>query len=548
MLAFRRNRRSIVAVLLLALWAGGMAGFPGRTARAAETDSRQVRAAQRKGAGLEKDRQWLKAIRHYEKALKEYPGDGRLRYGLRRSRIHFSIARRYHDRSFESKLLTKSKSAALDLFDDVLSQVRGSYVHAISSTSFVAHGTESLYMALANDNFAAKHLKGVDPQRIQRMRRILRDQYWNKPQANRLAARNTVAGVAETAQSVVGIPPAAVVMEYTFGGCNALDDYSSLLTPNRLEDLYGNIDGEFVGLGIEMKAEFGKGMLLVNILPDSPAQEGGMHRGEYITAINGRDCRNMTTDAASRLLRGRSGTTARLALTDGDGRTRTREFVRRAVTVKSITVAEIIDARNGIGYIQMNGFQKTTAAELDAALAKLNRQGMKTLVWDLRGNPGGLLTTAVEVLDRFLSSGTLVSTRGRTRDQNWSYSARQLETWNTPLVLLVDGDSASASEIVAGAIRDHHRGLIVGRQTFGKWSVQSIFPMNEKMGFRMTTAKFYSPNGHNLSKVGVKPDVVVKTAPKRPLRYRAPRTPEEWKDDTDLSKAVEIIRKRAARG
>ena len=542
-MAFLKHSRALVVSLAIALCAGL---FPVTSVARAEPTS-ESRASVRKGSQLEQDHQWLKAIRHYEKALKEFPRNGELRYALRRSRIHFSIARRYHDRSFETRLLTKTKTEALDVFDDVLTQVRSSYVSPISSTSFVAHGTESLYMALGNETFVARHLKNVDTKRIQQMRKILREQYWNKSQANRFAARATISRVADTARNVVGLPASAVVMEYVFGGCNALDDYTTVLTPNRLEDLYGNIDGEFVGLGIEMKAELGKGMLLVNVLPNSPAQEGGMRRGEHITAINGQDCRNMTTDAASKLLRGRAGSTVRLAITNAE-KTRNRDIPRRAVTVSSIPVAEIIDRRHGIAYIQMNGFQKSTAKELDAALAKLRRQGMKTLVWDLRGNPGGLLTTAVEVLDRFLANGTLVSTRGRTRDQNWSYSARQLDTWNVPLVVLVDGDSASASEIVAGAVRDHKRGLIVGRQTFGKWSVQSIFPMNGKIGLRMTTAKFYSPNGHNLSKKGVKPDVVVETAPASLLRYRAPRTAEEWKADTDLTKAVEIIRARASRG
>jgi carboxyl-terminal processing protease len=248
------------------------------------------------------------------------------------------------------------------------------------------------------------------------------------------------------------------------------------------------------------------------------------------------------------LLRGRSGSSVRLRLQTADGeRTRNLIVIRREVHIKSIPVAEILDGRHGIAYIQMNGFQKNTAAELDDALAKLRRGGMKTLVWDLRGNPGGLLTASVEVLDRFIDNGVLVSTRGRSRDQNWTYSAHRSQTWSVPIVLLVDGDSASASEIVAGAIRDHKRGVIVGRQTYGKWSVQSIFPMNDRMGLRLTTAKFYSPNGENYSKVGVKPHVVVEQAPKDLLRFRAPQTAAELQADTDLSKALELIRRRADR-
>ena len=134
---------------------------------------------------------------------------------------------------------------------------------------------------------------------------------------------------------------------------------------------------------------------------------------------------------------------------------------------------------------------------------------MRALIWDLRGNPGGLLPAATSVLDRFIESGVLVSTRGRSADQNSSYSATPHPKYNVPLVLLVDDDSASASEIVAGAVRDHHRGIIVGRQTYGKWCVQSIYHMPDGSGLRLTTAKFYSPFGHNYTKVGVRPDVSV---------------------------------------
>jgi C-terminal peptidase prc len=134
---------------------------------------------------------------------------------------------------------------------------------------------------------------------------------------------------------------------------------------------------------------------------------------------------------------------------------------------------------------------------------------MKSLIWDLRGNPGGLLPAATSVLDRFIDSGVLVSTRGRALDQNNSYSATAHAKYDIPLALLVDEDSASASEIVAGAIHDHKRGTIVGRPTYGKWSVQSIYHMHDGAGLRLTTAKFYSPRGHNLAKIGVKPDVEV---------------------------------------
>lgn len=185
-------------------------------------------------------------------------------------------------------------------------------------------------------------------------------------------------------------------------------------------------------------------------------------------------------------------------------------FVRKPVVVKSVDRVQMLDSVAGIGYLRMSGFQKSTASELDAALASLRRQGMRKLIWDLRGNPGGLLTASVEVLDRFIAEGVLVSTKGRSLDQNWTYSAHSNGTHSDiELAVLIDGNSASASEIVAGAIQDHKRGTLVGRTSYGKWSVQTIMPLRGQTGLRLTTAKFYSPNNHNYSKVGVKPDVFV---------------------------------------
>lgn len=532
---------------VLTVWPGVPAALAQE--RAGDSSNAVAAGAVSSGVALERSRQWLEAIEHYESSLKKFPESKDLQYGLRRSKIHFAIERRYADSSFDRKLLPKSRSEALATFDEVLQQVRTNYVDTVTPTSFVAHGTESLYIALSNERFLSRNASSVSREQIGELRGILRDRFWNKQIASDAAAKSTVAEVCDIATSTAGLQPGAIVMEYVFGGCNSLDDYSSFLTPDRLDDLYGNIEGEFVGLGIEMKNEMGKGLLLVHVLPESPAEEGGLKKGDHIVMIEGADCRNMTTDEAARLLRGPSNSRVKLRVErPNDDRTWEGTFLRRAVQVKSIPVAKIVDPANGIGYIQMTGFQKNSAQELDEALARLQKQGMKSLIWDLRGNPGGLLTAAVEVLDRFVNEGVLVSTKGRSQDQNWTYSAHRSVKVNVPLVLLVDGDSASASEIVAGAVKDHHRGTIVGRQTFGKWSVQSIFPLREQTGLRLTTAKFYSPHGHTLGKIGVRPDVVIDLASadgRRKTSYRGGKETED-EDDADLQAGINVLKGRQA--
>ena len=513
--------------------------------RANVTDARQ---ALQTGEDFERTRRWIDAIEHYEASIKKWPDDRELSYGLRRSKIHFGVERRYSDASFRSSMLTISRNDALSLFDEVINKIKSHFVDPLSSTSFVAHGTESLYIALANEKFLEHHLPGrraAVQGSITKFRETLRKQYWNKSLNSGYSAHQTVSEVAGLAEAQFGLNSTAVVMEYVFGGCHALDDYSNCLTPDRLSDLYDNIDGEFVGLGIEMKAEAGRGMSLVNVLPESPAAEAGLLAGDYIVGIDGHDCRNMSTDEAAGRLKGTPGSRVRLdvsGLTAADRRTVT--VARRAVHVKSIPIAKIVDESRGIGYIQMTGFQKSSPAELDEALQKLNRQGMRVLIWDLRGNPGGLLTAAVEVLDRFIDNGVLVSTKGRIGDQNMSYSAHRQQKWNIPLVLLTDENSASASEIVAGAVKDHQRGVIVGRKTYGKWSVQSIFPIQRSVGLRLTTAKFYSPAGKTLGKIGVKPDVEVEL-PDHVVLHRGPMA-NSLEDDPDVRKALEVAREQAA--
>jgi carboxyl-terminal processing protease len=191
------------------------------------------------------------------------------------------------------------------------------------------------------------------------------------------------------------------------------------------------------------------------------------------------------------------------------------QLARQRVEVPSVEKIELIDKDAGIGYFKLTSFQKTTSRDVDAALWQLHRQGMKVLVIDLRGNPGGLLTSSVEIADKFLQNGGIVSTRGRIASEDYDYRAHQVGTWGLPLILLIDGDSASASEIFAGAIHDQHRGIIVGERSFGKGSVQGIFPLQSATaGVRLTTAKFYSPSGQPISKRGVAPDVVVTSAAK----------------------------------
>jgi carboxyl-terminal processing protease len=219
---------------------------------------------------------------------------------------------------------------------------------------------------------------------------------------------------------------------------------------------------------------------------------------------------------------------------------------REHVEIPSVVDDAILDPAMGIAYLKLNCFQKTTVRDLDAALWRLHRAGMKSLIIDLQGNPGGLLTSSVEIVDKFVSEGTIVSTRGRNPHEDFTYAAHRAGTWRVPLIVLIDGDSASASEIFAGAIRDHRRGTIVGTKSYGKGSVQGIFPLNfGRSGLRLTTAKFYSPKGHPFVKVGVQPDVLVHRTAKPVLTANG--AAEVSQQDPVLAEALRIARQHVAR-
>jgi carboxyl-terminal processing protease len=295
----------------------------------------------------------------------------------------------------------------------------------------------------------------------------------------------------------------------TAASMGGLDEYSAFLTNGQLDDLYAQIEGNFVGLGVELKTA-PDGLLVVHVIVGSPAERGGLRDGDHIVAVDGRSIGGMSVDESAQLLQGPEGSAVSLDVVRG-GAVAGRVALRREhVEVPSVEDVRMIDAATGIGHLKISSFQKTTAADLESALRRLDAAGMRSLVIDLRGNPGGLLSAAVDVADLFLERGLVVATRGRSPEEDFNYSASRPGTWRMPLVLMIDGDSASSSEIFAGAIRDHGRGTIVGTRSFGKGSIQGIFPLEiGGVGLRLTTAKFFSPKGKPYSRVGVEPDQVV---------------------------------------
>lgn len=495
----------------------------------------------RRGQDLEGQKRWGEALAHYEEALRSYPGESLLERRFDTAKIHLDVDRRYADRSFKQTVGTMTEQAALDLYAEVLLKIDAHYVELPGWSRLISRGTQSLRVALVEPSVLERY-PALSPARVQSFLAELDSFLSGRLIQDRYAARDTVAQVARFAQKQIGLPPAAVILEYVAAAAGGLDDYSSFLTRDQLDEVYSQIEGNFVGLGIELKSNAGE-LLIVKVITGSPAQRAGLQGGDRIMAVDGRTTADLSTDGAADLLQGPEGSSVSVSiLSAGQTAARLVSVRREHVDIPSVDEVKIADPAAGVAYIRINCFQKTTTRDVDAALWKLHRDGMRSLVLDLRGNPGGLLTAAVELVDKFVERGTIVSTRGRNRQEDFNYAAHKPGTWRVPLVVLIDGESASASEIFAGAIRDHRRGTIVGTKSYGKGSVQGIFPLNQAgAGVRLTTAMFYSPSGQRISKVGVSPDLEVRTVA-RPVAdaAAAPAT------DTALDTAVQAARNQVA--
>jgi len=293
------------------------------------------------------------------------------------------------------------------------------------------------------------------------------------------------------------------------GMLSSLDPHSGYMTPEQFKEFQADTKGEFGGLGIQIATKDG---ILTVIAPieDTPAYRAGLKSGDKILKINSESTKDMAIHDAVTKMRGPKGKAVVLNIyRDGWKEPKDFTIVRDIIKIKSVKYKMI---RDDIGYIKLTQFQETTASDMAKALVELNKSGMKGLVLDLRNNPGGLLNAAVEVSEQFLPPKKLVVfIKGRIGDKIEYFTEKEFATYEkVPIVVLVNQGSASASEIVAGALKDWKRGVIVGVQTFGKGSVQSLVPMSDGSGLRLTTAKYYTPNGTSIQSVGIAPDIVVK--------------------------------------
>lgn len=299
------------------------------------------------------------------------------------------------------------------------------------------------------------------------------------------------------------------------GMLEALDPHSSYLSLDELKDFNDKSHGEFGGLGIQITAENGA-VRVISPIDDTPAQRAGIKAGDYITHIDDEPVFDLTLNQAVKKMKGRPGTKVKLTvLSKDDTEPRTLTLKRAIIKVKSVKyeskkLAEADEDAPSIGYVRISDFGATTARDLRDALAKLEKKNVVGYVLDVRNNPGGYLTAAIDVADAFLDGGEIVSTRGKDKkDIERSFAKPGDLTNGKPIVVLINHGSASASEIVAGAIQDNGRGLIMGSQSFGKGSVQQQKPLGDGTAIHITIARYYTPSGRSIQNTGITPDIEV---------------------------------------
>jgi carboxyl-terminal processing protease len=302
-----------------------------------------------------------------------------------------------------------------------------------------------------------------------------------------------------------------------------LDPHSVYLNEESYDDLEENSSGEYGGLGLEVAAQDGV-IRVVSPIDDSPAAQAGIQAGDLIVKMNDNPVRGMSLQKAIEKMRGEQGTSIKLTVyREGEDDTLNIDVVRDIIQVSAVRNRLL---ESGYGYVRVAQFQRNSGSDFVAALDELKQQSdqsnpLKGLVIDLRNNPGGLVPASVEIADALIDNGTIVYTEGRLPSSNQSFEATAGDMLaGLPVVVLINGGSASASEIVAGALQDHGRAAILGTQSFGKGSVQTVVPLGDGRAVKLTTARYFTPSGRSIQAEGIVPDIIVERAEIRPYNFR----------------------------
>jgi carboxyl-terminal processing protease len=485
---------------------------------------------------LEKNHDWLEACHIYEELLRRHRDDARLRQAYQRCMRRYHIVHRHQDKLYLAALERLTPAEALEIYGHVLETISRVYTdrQKSSPSALFAQGLEELRLAFEEPVFVHEYFSSVPRQKLDALRKAVSE--WRPRKiANRAEARDQVGAVGRTVQQIGSgarsILLTVIVLEFLNGACNALDEYTYFLPPGRYRDVQALLRGRLVSIGVDLDI-IDNQLEIRRVYPESPAEKADLKPHDRIVRIEGQSTYEMTVEKAAELLRGKSGTSVRLEIIRSqmdseELRLEVKEIKRAPVIVPSVErelleESILIDLGDGmkgvfpIGKLTINYFQESTLQEVKDALVDLQNRGMKVLILDLRGNPGGLFKSAIEVAELFLPEGIIVVSQTQVpfRDRKLSGTIRseQPDALLMPMVVLIDGETASSAEVLAGALKDNGRARLVGQTTFGKGTIQWVIPLDKRYfermpaGIRITVAKLLSPNWQPYSGKGIEPN------------------------------------------
>lgn len=425
----------------------------------------------------------------------------------RQPTIAEKIQYRYSDPR-ELRLLERlTAQSALTLYVEVAQMIDARHIKPTSYSQRVDAAFEHLDLALSNASFQQAARMQADDQSLERLKDSLSQLRTRTSVRNLDDAVATLNRVQTMVDRQIRVRPGAVGLEFVHAELDTLDQFSSLIPPEKTGGPSVGLKDNIVGIGVEVEPH-AEGLKVLKVLPGGPAADARLRRGDVVLAVDQRVLKGLELNQAVEHILGQAGTSLTLELMRA-GQRADVTLVRRRIAIHAVA-GRMLDDQAKVAYIKLDSFTESSVKELDELLMDLHNDGMESLILDLRGNPGGLLTAAISISDRFLPTGTIVSTKGRNPSDNSREEANYGQTWKVPLVILIDRNSASASEILAAAIQENGRGVIVGERSYGKGTVQTLFPLQSApAGLRLTTAKFYSPEGREMSGAGVTPDLKV---------------------------------------
>ena len=443
------------------------------------------------------------------------------------------------DAAFETDWHDDLRGINLTMLRNALENARQAYVHPVEFKEMLVGGVDAVLAVATTPGLDRAFPKLADEatrqQFVEELQRR-RDDLAANDDVGRDTATNLLRQLTAANDRTLALPEEVLISEFADGALSVLDPFTGMIWPSQVAEFKKGTQGNFVGVGIQIRAEPSGDLRVVSPLSGGPAEESGIKYGDVITRIDGKSANGITDTQAVEVITGEPGTKVVLTIRSVDGTVVDHELTRRQINVDSVLGWRqepgggwdwMVDPDAKIGYIRLKNFQASSAQELDVALRQLKQGGAEGVIFDLRYNPGGLLNSAVEIADRFLPSGVVVSTRSeRDRARTSAFEARrQANDVGLPMVVLVNEYSASASEIVSGAFKDLDRGLIVGQRTFGKGSVQMLYKLSgrgdDEAWLKLTTSKYYLPLGKSIHKDemdtewGVDPDVEVKMTPQQ---------------------------------